>query len=77
MVDAIARAGEFERGAQKSSPFAIASSINGTASLRRRGVNSDAVVGEHGTDLVGNGCDQPQQELLSIRRWRRFSCSST
>jgi hypothetical protein len=50
--------------AQKSSPFAIASLINGTASLRRRGEGElDAVVGEHGTDLVGNGCDQAQQEL--------------
>jgi len=64
VVDVIPRAGELERVGPEQ--FAVCDGLLDQRHGRASGAGGcelDAVVSKHGIDLVGNGCDQAQQEL--------------
>lgn len=64
VLDVVSGAGVFEgMGAEE---FSVGDGLPDERHSRAAGARLgelDAVVGEHGVDSVGDGCDQPQQEL--------------
>ena len=62
VIDVVPRAGEFERVGPEEFAVCDVDQRYGRAS-GAGGCELNAVVGEHGMDLVGNGCDQAQQKL--------------
>ena len=64
MVDVVLCAGEFERVGPEE--FTVCHGLFDQRHSRSPGTGRrelDAVVGEHRMDLIGNGCNQAQQEL--------------
>ena len=77
MIDVVWAQAYSKACAGRARPRRSALMSGGPIHVRRRIGEVDAVVGEHGVDLVGHGFDQASQEVGGGRACAAFSCSST